>query len=620
MPHLSSLLLPSPVGHQYYTTFYVLAFLLNQALLLWVGYRRGYPLRSWLLLTTGVTLAFIVGTKLIAAPGTDWAALWQHGQWPAGTARSVLGGAVGAAVAGLVLRRWLGYSWHALDAFCLPTAAAYAVQCVGCLLTGCCFGHVAEWGVSYAPGTLPFLVQVQRGLIPATAAHSLPVLPTQAVAGLLVLGVGGLLWHLRHRPWPGGSWRLLQVALLLAGRFLIEFWRDPAGEQVGAGLTAVGGIALKQVQWALLPLLLLAGWGWWRRTRPRAAAPAPEAVPAQQSVRILLGVAVMLGLTALLGPAAFTLPEVLVIKSGLTVVLLAEAVALVRRRAEAGPHRLSVPLGLASVVLLFTNQAPAPVDSAAGRHYLTLSLGSSAGGYDEDRTVVPPSGCSGSGGPTLRNAYYHRYAAHGGSVAYTVDNPRRDFAGAGVGVWLGPEHQGVRALTPSGPFLTGSPDSTTTRRLFSVNPYIEFHETSPKGLFYMDYRLGLHIGRLAYPHRNKSFELRPAYVFPDMLLRAGKAGGFFGQMDTGYGPAAVGNFSARLGVGTGLRSARSNYVMAGIGGARNYPHGAMGFVSGRLRLGATGLVLEPYAATNFGRFYQVSGQLFYNLPLDRRKP
>lgn len=612
MPHFSALLLPSPLGHHHYTTFYVLAFLLNQALLLWIGYRRGYALRSWLLLTTGVTLAFIVGTKLIAVPGTDWSLLWQHGQWPAGTARSVLGGAVGGVLAGLLLRRWLGYGWHALDAFCLPSAAAYALQCVGCLLTGCCFGHVAGWGVSYAPDTLPFLAQVERGLIPATAAHSLPVLPTQALSGLLMLAVAGLLWVLRARPWPGGSWRLLQAALLVAGRFGVEFWRDPAGEQVGAELTTVLGLTLKQVQWALLPLLVLFGGAWWRRTRPRAAAPAPEVVPTNYPVRNLLGVAAMLLLTALLGPAAFTLPEVLVVKAGLTVVLALELAALLRH-GLARPQRLALPLSLVSVVLLFSNQAPAPTDSATARRYLTLGLGSTQGAYDEDHVE---SGC---GGPGSRTAYYHRYRAVGGTVEYTLRNPAHRLQALGVGLWSGSERIGVQSLPISGPFLTSGEDFHQRRALWDVNPYAEFRSRDGQN-WEVGYRLGLHIGQFGYSSRalrresSNGFQ-RPVQFLPDVMFWTGVRRVAYAQVDYGMGPLALGNYTVRLGVGSGLGQTKGGHLLAGLALAQHDPQLTMGFVSGQIQLGRSGLLLEPYAATDFGRHFQLNGQLRYRLPL-----
>lgn len=613
MPHVSALLLPSPLGHHYYTTFYVLAFLLNQALLLWIGYRRGYPLRSWLLLTTGVTLAFIVGTKLLAVPGTDWAALWQYGQWPAGAARSVLGGAIGGVLAGLVLRRWLGYGWHALDAFCLPSALAYAVQCVGCLLTGCCFGHVADWGVSYAPGTLPFGVQVERGLIPATAAHSLPVLPTQAIAGLLMLAVGGLLWRLRARPWPGGSWRLLQATLLVAGRFVVEFWRDPAGEQVGAALTTVLGLPLKQVQWLLLPLLALLAWGWWRRTRPRATAPAPEIVPANYPLRNLVGVAAMLLLTALLGPAAFTLPEVLVVKAGLAVVLGAELLALLRQGA-AQPRRLAAPLALASVVLLFTNQAPAPTDSAQVRRYLTVGLGAARGAYDQEFTEG--GGCNGT--PT-RTAYYHRYGVLGGTAEYGLRNPSRTFRALGVGVWGGSERIGIRYLDPNGPFVTGGEDEHRRRAIWDVNPYTEFR-TRPGARWQTGVRLGLHVGQLSYSARalrreETSGTARSLQVLPELVFWTGVRHILYAHLDVGTGPLALGNYVTRLGLGSGLGASEGGHLLVGFAASNHTPQQSMGFLSAQINLGRSGLLLEPYAATNFGRHYQLSGQLRYRIPL-----
>ena len=56
---------PAPTDTDFYTLFYVLAFALNLGLLVREGHRRGYPLRSWLVLLACTTLAFILGTKLL---------------------------------------------------------------------------------------------------------------------------------------------------------------------------------------------------------------------------------------------------------------------------------------------------------------------------------------------------------------------------------------------------------------------------------------------------------------------------------------------------------------------------------------------------------------------------
>ncbi|GAA4380688.1 prolipoprotein diacylglyceryl transferase family protein [Hymenobacter koreensis] len=613
---LAAILIPSAVDQHYYSTFYLLAFLLNQGLLLWEGQRRGYPLRPWLLLTTGATLAFIVGTKLIAIPAAEWAALWQHGEWPSTTARSVLGGAIGGTLGVLVLRRWLGFRWHVVDAFALPMCAAYALQCVGCLLTGCCFGHLAPagWGVLYAPDTLPFLVQVERGLILPTALHSLPVLPTQLFTLALCLITLAVLWSTRHRTWPGGSWRLLQLALLLSGRFIIEFARDPAGEQVGAALSTVAGVSLKQVQWTLLPLLLLS-WGWWWQRTRAAQALAPDVQPPARPMRNLLTVAGLLAVTALLGPGALTLPEMLIVKAGLTVVLVLEVLALLHYGA-ARPRQMGLPLGLASMVLLFTNQAPAPSDSSAVRRYLTLGVGAGNGRYDED--IVDRGGC---GSSATRTAYYHRYQVAGGSVAYSTVRPSGNVTTLGLGVWRGAERIGIQSLDPNGPFITTGEDTRITKQLWDVNPYVE-SRFGDGGHWEVGYRLGLHIGQLGFPSRRLRRELSGNtlgyQLAPDMMIWTGVRKTLFMQSDIGAGPIALGNNAIRLGLGSGFGKTDGSYLLGGVAWARHHPQGTMGFLSGQISVAGNSLLLEPYAATDFQRHYQLRAQLRYRIPLAKK--
>ena len=133
------MLLPYAPDHEYYTPFYLLATLTNVLLLLWEGWRRGFPLRPWLTLVAASSLALILGTKLITHPIGEWSSLLFTNA-PTDTARSILGGGLAATLVAAILRRWLGLSWAVLDALALPLCAALLVQCVGCVLTGCCFG------------------------------------------------------------------------------------------------------------------------------------------------------------------------------------------------------------------------------------------------------------------------------------------------------------------------------------------------------------------------------------------------------------------------------------------------------------------------------------------------
>ncbi|SHJ58534.1 Prolipoprotein diacylglyceryltransferase [Hymenobacter daecheongensis DSM 21074] len=613
------LVIPSSASYDYYALFYVLAFALNLVLLVWEGHRRGYPMRTWLVLLVCTTLAFILGTKLLAFSPAEWQQLLHTGNWPTSGARTVLGGALAGTLTLLALRRPFGFSWHVFDAFTLPMCAALVVQCVGCVLTGCCFGELTSgsWGLTYAPHTLPYVWQLSRGLIPADAAQSLPVHPTQLYSLVLCAAVGTVLVLTRHRAWPGGSRRLLHLGLLLAGRFLVEFWRDPAGEQVGAALHTHGGLALKQVQWALLLLAPLALGGWlWLLRRARRVPMQPEVIPNQNPVRNLLAVAALLALTAWLGAHALTLPEVLVVKALLLTVLTLEGGALLLGAATAlPPARVALPLALAGVVLVLTSQQ-LPADSATATEaaYFSFTPGIATGRYDEDVTYTPSGGCSGGGGTPTRTGYYHSYQTVGGDFSYTRPSSRRPGRTTyGIGVRAGNEYVNAQSLTPGGPFLTADPKDGRHFPLLDVNPYVERDRLRANGFGY-GVRLGLHVGELGHlSAKNAGPELRKVSAQPDAKIWLGVRRTLFAQADFGNGPLALGNPTGRLALGSGLGSDWTRCVLGGVALADHESEPTMGFLSASFPLGRSGLWLEPYGATNFGRHRQGSVRLQYRL-------
>lgn len=109
--------------------------------------------------------------------------------------------------------------WGTLDSLALGIPLGQSIGRIGCLMAGCCYGRPTDlpWGVTFThPETLgPLRVKVH---------------PTQLYESLLVLGVFGLLYHLRTRKRFDGQ--LLGTYFLLAGlvRFGVEFFRgDPRG-------------------------------------------------------------------------------------------------------------------------------------------------------------------------------------------------------------------------------------------------------------------------------------------------------------------------------------------------------------------------------------------------------
>ena len=88
----------------------------------------------------------------------------------------------------------------------------------------------------------------------------------------------------------------------------------------------------------------------------------------------------------------------------------------------------------------------------------------------------------------------------------------------------------------------------------------------------------------------------------------------FFQADYGNGLLALGNPTGRLALGSGLGSDWNRHVLAGVALANHTPGLSMGFLSASFPVGRTGLWLEPYGATNFGRHRQISLRVQYRVP------
>jgi phosphatidylglycerol:prolipoprotein diacylglycerol transferase len=614
------MVISTPHGHHYYTTFYLLATLTNVLLLLWEGWRRGLPLRPWLTLVAASSLALVLGTKLITHPITEWATVLFSNS-PTDTARSILGGGLAAGFTVLALRRWLGLSWAVLDAMALPLCVALAVQCVGCLLTGCCFGlpTTGPWGLTYAAGSLPWLAQVQAGLVPITAVHSLPVVPAQLLALLLCVAVGGVLLATRHRPWPVGSGLLLQAGLLLLGRFGLSFWRDPVGEPVAGTVHEVLGKQWLTLQFLLLPTALLALGIWAWRVRSGAGAAAANAV-ANSAGRRFIVVASMLGLTALLGPAALTLPEVLVVKALLLAVLVAETGAALAPMANVRELRLAgLPLSLLlmGVIAITTAQAPAP--GTGPTRTVTVSGGVLANQHDADEKIlVNNSGCSGS----QRLALQQHVKAVGGEVAFETAGENNAFGQPtgktntwGGGLWVGQQRIDAQPLPEPNrrDFITDR-DTVFHRTLVDVHIYKQIHREN--GWKSIDARFGLHLGQLGYfSYFGGGESKESALLMPEVMVRMGRPSILFGQADFCYGAENVlGAYTSRLGVGSGLGIHNGPQLLVGYAHSPHNPTPGMGFASALLRLpNRPELSLEPYIATDLGRHNSFSLKLNYRI-------
>jgi phosphatidylglycerol:prolipoprotein diacylglycerol transferase len=158
----------------------------------------------------------------------DFFKIWQGGMVAYG---GFLGGFVGSAVfCRLHGIRLLAWADCAVPSLC----TGLMITRIGCLLYGCDFGKPwdGRWAIVFPAGSPAFNQQRMEGLLPPTAAHSLPVHPTQlyeSLNGLILLGLVFLVR--RYRKFSGEMFVAFTMGYAVL-RYFVEVLR--ADEQRGS--------------------------------------------------------------------------------------------------------------------------------------------------------------------------------------------------------------------------------------------------------------------------------------------------------------------------------------------------------------------------------------------------
>ncbi|MEI7504126.1 MAG: prolipoprotein diacylglyceryl transferase family protein, partial [Paludibacter sp.] len=138
-------------GQFFYDLFYQISFLLVLIIYLIEGHKRRFPWSTWLLVIVTVRLFFIIGTKFGAITLDDFNYFTQNLQFPASYNTNLIGGLIlgfaGVGFSKLMLR----IRYPILDAFAIAAPLGMAVQRIGCLMVGCCYGTetIMPWGIQY---------------------------------------------------------------------------------------------------------------------------------------------------------------------------------------------------------------------------------------------------------------------------------------------------------------------------------------------------------------------------------------------------------------------------------------------------------------------------------------
>jgi len=306
-------------GEHYFMLFYLIAFLVCILIVLYEGYRRKYPMHQWLLIMASGVIFFIIGYKLFALSLEDWRYLIAEQELPATGKKTILGGLIGL-IAGFQLAKYLlRFRRPVMDTLAVAIPISMAIQRVGCLMSGCCFGKPVElpWAVSYSSHAPAYHVHLDQGLIQATDVSSLSVHPTQLYHIIFCLIIAWMVWKSRKRWKATGNQLLFAILLYAVFRFFSEFFRDPA-----ANFTAQHLWGLKYVQWGILAAILIFSLVIWLKERYHKNNPVKGLPFKENYIRNLL-LAGLLILLSWIGSNWFESMEILTIHAVLFTAILA---------------------------------------------------------------------------------------------------------------------------------------------------------------------------------------------------------------------------------------------------------------------------------------------------------
>lgn len=580
-------------GQFYYDLFYQIAFIVVLLIYFTEGFRRSFPLTSWLLVIITVRLFFIAGTKLGTVTPDDFQYLVQHLQVPPITSKNMIGGFI-FGLLGIVFAKWvLKIRYPIFDAFALAVPFSMAIQRVGCLMVGCCFGTETNmpFGIQYGIEAPAFQHQFLADRL-STADHlSLPVHPVPIYIILYCLITVVLLWKFRHYWKRPGNLALMSLALLMFGRFIVEFFRDPLSNGVVLGSPFMG---MKIVQVIVLGAFILVVIALILRERNYQPAyfSMAENHPLHNAFYLLFLTIYLLAIRNWLTAVEFNV---------LLFVLIPAAISVVWNLLK---HYYSLRVRISTIFILLIAFVLMGQKTPDKEKYQTIKFGISQGEYQTYHSIGQGSGCERvSEYQKFRQKYF--MAGVGYSQTEIKGNEQLEY---GLNGYFGQQLEyGLK---------NNYEDKTL---LIGINPYVNYD------LKWIGVGGGLHIGNLSYtidnwvedgtPELPKSGSQKTP-VFPQFYFRVGPERFLFIDYklaDHFPSPFPGLEHQFELGTGFGLKNG-TNFK---IGTSPNST-----FISAYIPISKE-IVIEPYYLWNNGGTesvsnpYQLSFSLHYRFGYSR---
>ncbi|MCH8554505.1 MAG: prolipoprotein diacylglyceryl transferase [Schleiferiaceae bacterium] len=280
---------------QWYPILYQIAFFAGLLLFVSHGVKKQYPLSSWLIISASASLLLIVGSKLGTFSIEDWRLFFETGILEPTGKKTSLGAVLLIVVfLGLVVKaiRFKAPFWGAF-AFFLPVVML--VQRVGCMMAGCCYGKplASPGGVKYFGPSIIRDRQIHSETLPISEVITQPIHNVPLYFILVAIITVAVLLLVRKKVKNGEQLLLLSITLMLVGRFVVEFFRDPQAHNIPQNII----YGLTQQQWSFVGVFFILLYLFYRTSQnnpTQVSDNLPKVYPLRNLVMVLSLSVVML--------------------------------------------------------------------------------------------------------------------------------------------------------------------------------------------------------------------------------------------------------------------------------------------------------------------------------------
>lgn len=540
----------------YFSLTYLAALIIGAGIVIYTGFRKGYPKLTWLIILLTGGLFFIIGEKVFSYSGEQWSQVFTSFNFAPTDKKTILGGIIGLFAGLLLAKSLLSFKQPVLDNFAIALPVAMAISRIGCLMAGCCYGTPTDlpWGISYDMHSMAYHTHLSHGLIDPNSFNSLAIHPVQLYQVFGCLLIASIVWMTRKKWKANGSLFIFSVLSYAMLRFLVEFVRDPASSFV----LIEQYYGMKAIQWVLVAILITGAFILIFREIINNGTHHTLTVIKVKDIQLGLLTGFLWFIT-LIGKNWFTDLELLTICIFLTPVTIGVVIHIYCNK-TAPVFRWVFPL-IFMGCFMFMSQTTIPTEKEKNKNKVTfteLGLDGIYGKYSEDvrRVCYSGSSCSGKYYESIgsQDLSFYRFGIDVSHNMWRDDNFKFKIGA-----------KGFYGRDSEGEFNIDYPDELT----IGISPHVNFDWR------YFGFGTGFSVGQMKFGRRNvdidefsvgtvKSADYDCWYFIPALSLRFGPYDILYLEGNVpGLFPSSAPYPLYQIGLGTGL--GKTNGTKAAIG-------------------------------------------------------